>query len=352
MSVNIYEWRSLTNAVNKVKTQTPFLLDLFFSGNKVQHNADSFDFEEITGNSKVAQFSTAQSQTPKSVSKQTRITKTLSIPRTYEEKGFAASELAKFKPTNDGMIYVGSAADIASAATQAILQEVGDLKSRVIGRREVMAAQAIATGAVTVVVDGNTRTADFGFTSDHLITLSGGNLWSATSTSDILGNLRTWKKAIIKRTGYGRIACVMGGDAAAWFIKDTKVMAALNNLNYQVGKLDLNTVPADRASRYLGYFEGVEYYVYDQDYQDTAGSDVAILGAGQVVMGALGNPNNRMHLGTVVRMGDNGQTLAFANEMVLYPVVNQNKTGVSWELEQKSLPAIHEANGFISASVL
>lgn len=353
MAINIYDYRSLTNAVNKVKTKSQFLLDLFFSGVKVTHPTDSFDFEVITGTDKVASFSSSSSQTPKSVGKTTRATKSMSIPRTYEEKGFSASDLNRFKYSNDGNIYIGSTADIASAASAAVLQEVAELKERVMGRRELMAAEAIVSGLITIVTDGNTKTCDFGYANTtNLVTLSGNDKWDASSTRDIIGNLRTWRNTIRKRTGYNKLAVVLGSDAAANFIKDDAVMKALNNLNYKAGQLDLNAVPQDRASLWLGSMLGMDFYEYAQQYTDSNGATQEIFAADRVVIGAVGNANNRMHFGPIVRMGDNGSTLTFVNELLLYPVVNNNKTGVSWELDQKSIPAIHETEAFMSIEVL
>lgn len=353
MPINIYDYRSLTNAVNKVKTRSQFLLDMFFSGNRVNHDTDAFDFEEVTGTDKVASFASRSSQTPKSVAKHTRVTKTMSIPRTYEEKGFQASDLGRFRPSNNGTIYIGSAAEIASNATQAILQEVAELKERVMGRRELMAAEAICSGLITITVDGNTQTCDFGYeNTTNKITLSGGSKWDAPSTRDIIGNLRLWRNTIRHRTGYSKLVVIMGTDAATNFIADAAVMKALNNLNYKVGALDLNSIPQDRATAYLGGMLGMDFYEYSQQYTDSSGSTQEMFPANKVVIAALSNVNNRMHFAPIVRMGDNGQTLTFVNEMLLYPVVNVNKTGVSWELDQKSIPAIHETGAFISVDVL
>ncbi|ROL58650.1 hypothetical protein D9V86_11710, partial [Bacteroidetes/Chlorobi group bacterium ChocPot_Mid] len=54
-NINIYDKRSLTNAVKKVKTVEPFVLNRFFKRQK-PHSSEKIDIEIIESQAKLAQF--------------------------------------------------------------------------------------------------------------------------------------------------------------------------------------------------------------------------------------------------------------------------------------------------------
>jgi len=349
--IDIFSYRSLTNAVNKIKTRSTFLTDLFFSNRVPTHPTDSFDFEVVTSKDRVATFSDRYAKVPHNIKGLSRTVQRMSIPRTYEARPFTADELSSFTPNLTGSIYIGSAAEIAANAQRAILQEIAQLQDRVVGLRELMTAQAITTGIINITVDGVTRTCEFGYSAGtHTTTLTGTSRWGQ-SAADIVGNFATWKKTVVKRTGMARLACVMGSNAFLLFRKDASVLKQLDNNNNRVGAIDMSQVSDVRLGAYRGMYDGCEIYEYEQEYQDANDATQQYFDTNQVVMGALNNPNNRMHFGPIYRIGDNGQALTISNEFLLYPVINASKTEVSWEMEQKSIPAIHEPNAFFSAIV-
>ena len=147
--IDMFEARSLTNAINRAKVIEPFVLNTFFK-NKQYHAADKIDIEIMTGSDKLAQF-VNQHEGAIQIKKASKIVKTLSLPRTFEKKLFTALELANYKSI--GNIYVTSPEERTRLANQMILQELEELKNRIIRRREQMACEALSIGKLTVSQD-------------------------------------------------------------------------------------------------------------------------------------------------------------------------------------------------------
>ena len=126
--IDMFESRSLTNAINRAKVIEPFVLNTFFK-NRQFHAADKIDIEIITGSDKLAQF-VNQHEGALPIKKLSKVVKTLSLPRTFEKKLFTALELANYKSI--GNIYVTSPEERTNLANQMILQELEELKNRII----------------------------------------------------------------------------------------------------------------------------------------------------------------------------------------------------------------------------
>jgi hypothetical protein len=81
--IDMFETRSITNAINKVKSVEPFVLNNIFKG-KYFHAADKIDIEIISGSNKLAQF-VNQHEGALPIKKLTKLVKTLILPRTFEK---------------------------------------------------------------------------------------------------------------------------------------------------------------------------------------------------------------------------------------------------------------------------
>jgi len=351
MAIQYYEWRSLTNAVNKVKRLNPFLLGMFFK-RKEGHADEKIDVEIIESSAKMAQF-VGKHAPPKLLSKRARKVYTFKIPRTFEGKVFDADELAKFKMSADGT-YIGSVAERERQTQEFVLQELGDLKDRVINRRELMAAQALVSGVVTVAEGGVTNTADYGFVDGtHLLELSGTSRWGQ-SASDIPQAFVTHPRNIRRRTGNynAPVVCTMGYAAADTFRKDPAVMKELNNLNYQVGRLNLNKGEDQPGVNFIGTYKNIDCYEYGQSYKDENDVEQELFPTDRAVFHQHSD-NNRIHTGPIYRIDKaNNQTLKIINEYLMDVTTDKYNTSVEWTLEQKSLPILHDPDSTVSIDVL
>lgn len=344
--IDMFESRSLTNAINRAKVIEPFVLNTFFK-NRQFHAADKIDIEIITGSDKLAQF-VNQHEGALPIKKLSKVVKTLSLPRTFEKKLFTALELANYKSI--GNIYVTSPEERTNLANQMILQELEELKNRIIRRREQMACEALSTGKVVVSQDNIEFSVDFEFQNNiHLITLASNVKWSET-TSKPLTNLRNWKRDIMKRCGINADILLLGSEAADAFIANDSVKKELDTNNNRVGVIDLTQSPT-RSGMFIGRILGVDIYEYNQQYTKSDDTTADMINAKKAILVASQSPGFRVHFGPIYRI-ENGNLKIYQNELLVETNTNEDKTALDWKVEQKSLPTIHEPNAIISATVV
>jgi len=345
--INMFESRSLTNAINRTKVIEPFVLNTFFKNTQF-HAADKIDIEIITGSDKLAQF-VNQHEGALPIKKLSKMVKTLSLPRTFEKKLFTALELANYKSV--GNIYVTSPEERTNLANQMILQELEELKNRIIRRREQMACEALSTGQINVNQNNIEFWVNFEFEQNvHLVTLASNAKWSE-ATAKPLVNLKNWKRDIMKRCGINADIMILGSEAADSFIANDSIKKELDTNNNRIGVLDL-TQSATRSGMFIGRIMGVDIYEYNQQY--TKADDITpidMINPKRAILVASQSPGFRVHFGPIYRI-ENGNLKIYQNELLVETNTNEDKTALDWKVEQKSLPTIHEPNAIISATVV
>ena len=343
--VDLYDSRSLTQAINKVSVSDPFLIDKFF-GTKVPHDSDKVDIEIYTGSSKIANFVNANEPTPRPIKNTTKKVETITIPRTFESKTFTAHELKDISVIGD--IY-GSAEAKKAAQADYIARELADLKERVLRLREKMAADAIGTGKFSVSQANIAFDIDFGFVeNEQLFTLSGATLWSA-STGTPLANLRLWKRLIQRASLCNADTLILGTNACNYFMNNDEVKALLDLNNYKVGSLDLDVVSGVAVTK-VGRVLGIDVYEYYQQY--TSDSDVVsdMVDVDRAILSCSKAPNRVLH-GPAYRFV-NGNVASINAEFYIEVIADKNNTMLQWNCEQKSIPTIHDPGAFVSAKVV
>lgn len=344
-NIDIFEYRSLTTAINKIKSPEPFLLDKIFK-TKQSHVADKIDIEIMEGSAKLAAFAN-QNEGAHLVNKGTRTVKTISLPRTYEKKVFNASELQSFKPLGD--IYAGSAAERAQGANEMVLTELDELKARALRRREQMAAEALSTGAISVDQENINFSVDYEFVNTkQLITLSGAAKWDAGTAPDIGKQMKGYKRDIMRACGVSPNIAILGSSAADLFVSNAEIKKQLDNLNYKIGALDL-TGEAGTAAIFLGRLYGIDFYEYNQQYLNSSGVATDMIAATKCILIAQSSAF-RLHYGPMYRI-ENGNLKVYTSEMLVESKTNDDKTILEWKAEQKSLPTIHDPGAVISLTV-
>lgn len=174
--------------------------------------------------------------------------------------------------------------------------KVHENQVRMIGRMELAAAEALRTGIITLD-DGAATTYNFGRSADNTDTLS--TLWSNVA-ADGFDDLSTHYK-IVQRNGKGDPrAVVMSGDAFNAFINLTSVLASTENreINFlRAGDKSFGDLPSAafipdmeaNGFSYMAYFKDpatgrkMYIFVYDEDYQNAAGTWVNYMPSGKVL---------------------------------------------------------------------
>ncbi|MBS4000750.1 MAG: major capsid protein [Desulfobulbaceae bacterium] len=343
--LDMFDSRSMTAAVNKTKVFDPFVLDMLFSKPE-GHAADKIDLEVISHSDKLAKF-VNQHEGPRLLQKDNRVYQTVSLPRTYEEYIFTAQELADYNAF--GQIYDQNPGRKAEEANKFVVRHLEYLKSRAMLRREWMACKAISTGEVAVAQTNISFNIDYLFENNvHLTDLGAGNYWD-DETGDILTNIRAWKRDILRRCGQSPDIVILGTDASDAFVSNEVVKKALDTNNYKIGTLDLNATQSG-AANYLGKIMGIDFYEYNQQFKDDNDTSTELIPVDRAIVTFRKNSNNRVHYGPVYNLV-NKKLQTIISEFHL-DVEEKNKKAMSWTLEQKSLPAIHDADSFISCKVV
>jgi len=345
LQVYLYDNRALTAAVNKLNVPEPFVINNIFKRKEV-HNSDKIDIEIFNGSEKIAKPTSRGATQPLSIANQSKTVKTISLLRTWESKIFDAHELADMNTI--GAIY-GNDADKRLAQADAVNRELADLKNRVLRLREKLACEALATGKISVSTDNMDVEYDFEFVATkQLVTLTGAELWTA-STAKPLKNLHAWKRDVMKRSGVAVKFLLLGTAAADAFVSNADVAAALDTNNKKVGTLDL-TGEAGIGATYIGRVAGIDVYEYSQQYVDEAGVAVDMIAADRAV--AVGSTDHfRLHSGPAYRI-ENGVAVPKYAEYYLEIDDKSGSQSLQWNLEQKSIPAIHDPGAVISAKVV
>lgn len=157
-------------------------------------------------------------------------------------------------------------------------------------REEVMAAEALRTGTVTVAGEGyQPVVVNFGRAAGLSITLSGNDRWSIDhADSNPLQDLETGAQLVMDNDGGAAMTVVMSPDS--WTAMRTRLIARgedkmlFDTLRGSESRAELGPL-ADKV-RDIGRIGAFHIYVYTQTYVDDAGATQQLLPAGTVLMGS------------------------------------------------------------------
>ena len=350
-TIDIYDGRSLTQAINQIIVPETFLLSTLF--NNVQyHISYNIDIEIYRSSSTLALFADKEAEA-KLIKKRTRKVQTITVPRTFEKKVFTAKELADYR--NIGNIYLADEATIMRQSDDYVAQELEVLKNRIQLRREQMAAVSLDTGALSISQDDLEFDLDYGYTSDQKKTLTGVNLWSAATTGKPLNDIRGWKRAILRLKGIVPSIMILGSDAAAAFINNDQVQKFLETYRgFGAGQFELNN-GMTQAGSFICTFLGIDVYEYTQQYVTVDASTSvetahSMIGDNKAILVAK-SPEFRIHYSPAYRIADGGLLQLLNQDMYIESQVSADRTKLEWRVEQNSIPTIHDPNCVISAVV-
>ena len=161
--------------------------------------------------------------------------------------------------------------------------ELRDQINMINRRLEVMAAEALRTGAVTVSGEQYpTRNVDFQRDAALTVTLTGTALWSDPASKP-LNDLAAWSNMILKKEGVGARTVVMDPDAFQAFLENNQVQSYLDNRRIRQREMLAQNLDVE-GGRYEYSFGGIDIYQYGGWYVDSAGVEQPILPSGTVLV--------------------------------------------------------------------
>ncbi len=289
MSIDMFSTRTMLPAIERNDAAKTFLLKTFFPGFR-QFASKSVDIDIIKGKRRLAPFVSPIVE-GKIIDHRGFTTKTYTPPYVKPKMVTAADGILNRAPGRT--VYVGgqSAASRAQATLGAELKELDETITR---REEWMAAQALATGTIIVTGDGINDSINFGRAADHTVALTGTALWTDAG-SEVLKNLRNWRRKIIQDSGVTPDTVVMGTDVIDAFMSNTKLIASLDTRRVDLGKIDPQILP--EGVTYYGYIKevGLDLYGYDEWYLDDSSVEQPLISADKLIIGSSRSKNAKLY---------------------------------------------------------
>lgn len=201
-----------------------------------------------------------------------------------------------------------------------------------------MFSGTFASTDIQAAAEGVIFSVDYGITNTHKPTAA--VTW-ATSTTDIVGDVKTWKLLAQKDGGLPIIQAIVNSKTMGYMLNNTSVQNLLGQAAFreQVGKTGaINT------------FLGIEWKVYDDFYTNPAGTTTAFVPDDRLIM----LPAITAEVAEVISghsMVPSGDALSKVIGKYAYSYTSKNPAGQSVVVGQKFLPVLKQPNAVIYADV-
>jgi hypothetical protein len=338
--MDLFDTRTMLAALEQMLPAQSFILDLFFR--TIETSQTKYvDIDIMKGKRRMAPFVNPRLE-GKMIEKRGYTTFTYAPPYIKPKMITTADEILKRQM---GQTIYSSGGSPASYAQMQLGKDLAEMDEMILRREEWMAIQALQTGKIPVVGEGVDDEIDFSMAANHLVTLSGGSLWSATSTATPIENLEDWAERILQDSGLTVDTIIMGKNAARYFINNADVQKKLDFL-----KMQMVTVAPQKiklGARYIGSVDSVaDIFVYhDWYYDEISGTEKPMLNPNKVLLGSTQARCTR-HYGAI-------QDLAATGAVPRFPTSWESKdpSGRFVMLQSAPLPAPHQIDGFVCATV-
>jgi hypothetical protein len=274
-----YSTRELLDAIRYENPPTMFLLEEVI-GNRIQRHASTkIEVDVVRGGQRVAAYVSRRGD-PEDVAKLGYDSKIHVMPYTRQRMILTPEDLEERLP---GMtIYETGTPD--SRRDEAVGGFLRELDQRVIRLEELQVAEALTSGTCTVSGDGVSYTVTYGRNGSNTATLSGADLWSA-STADIKGDIRA-AAAQMRSVGAGAPTdMILGATAAGYYIDAVATMLDVRRINAGEINFEYN---AQRQVTYLGIHRdvgiNVNVWVYSGTYVNSSGVETPYIAASDAIL--------------------------------------------------------------------
>jgi hypothetical protein len=346
MSIDMFDTRTLLQAVKAMKPAKTFLRDTFF-GNQNVFFTETVDVDLVKGKRRLAPFVHPRlgSKTVDAIGYET---KTYKPPLVAPDYYFTGQDLQKRLPGEN--IYAGTSPD--DRLTYLIGNKLAEFDEMISRREEWMCAQALFTGAIPIVGNGYDEIMSFGLTNAETLTTKA--KWSyvaADRTESPVAGLKRWKRAVIKGSGVNPDHCVMAVDAADAFMAHPDVVAYFNS--YQKANIDMGqlapkmTIP---GVYYIGRINelGLDLYSYEEYFIDPADdTEKPLVPSGKVMLSSSA-ANFKMLYGAVIDVSIG----SFAMPRVPKSWIEEKPSARILQLSSRPLPVPVNVDGYYVGTVL
>jgi hypothetical protein len=256
--MDIFITAVLNRVVSELPAPAPFILNSFFRNIQTE-TSEEIHFDVDSSRRRLAPF-VAPIVAGKVVLDKGYTTKTFTPAYIKDKRVFDANH--PFKRAIGERI--GGNLDPMQRLQLALANNLMDQTDMLTRRQEVMAVEALRTGAVTVVGDlYPTQTVNFGRHADLTITLAGATLWGAAGVEP-LDDVQTWSMKVTEKSGSTANTLVMDVEAWKLFSASAKVQKLLDRFR---GADQLVPTVTGEGGRYMGNIGTFDIWVYAGWYE-------------------------------------------------------------------------------------
>lgn len=284
MSVDMFTPRVLMGVIKNMPVKPQFLKYTIFTGT-ITHDTEAVDVDIVKGKRRLAPYTSPVRQGVV-VARDGFSSRSIKPGYVKLKRVTEAGQLLNRQPGET--IYDGLSP--ADRARQILAQDLTDLTEMIDLAEEVQCAEALTTGAVTMKdEDGNAvASVDFQLADSHKVTLSGADLWSATTAKPI-ENLAEWVQLIQTDAGATPDMILMAADVKDAFIAHYMAKDDQNRMNALAisrGQIAPGAPALPGGVAYIGTLPevGAPMYCYPATYTDLDGTVKKFIPDGKVVV--------------------------------------------------------------------
>lgn len=350
--VDIFDTRTMLDAIEQMKRPTCWLRDTFF-GNVKQFETETVDVDITKGKRRLAPFVSPLAE-GKKVERLGFSTNTI---KPGYIKPFMVTTAADLLKRQAGQVLYQGGQTIEQRAQIQLGKDLAELMDMIDRREEWMASKALDLGKITMKIKGETadKTAevDFLMAADHKITLSGNALWSDTVNSTPIADLQAWASKIRQDSGVNPTDVVLGTDACSALIKHPAVQKYMDMRAVDMGEIKPRQL-ANGVS-YVGRISApgltVDLWTYEEWYLDEdTGTETAMVPAKKVWMGSTNTANARLY--AVIQDLEAITEGQAAVQRFPKAWIPKNPSAQHLMVQSAPLVAMQQPDAFISAQVL
>jgi hypothetical protein len=345
MAIDLFQMRTMLAVLDQMKPPRSFLRNTFFNRTEPT-DSENIDIDIRKGKRRVAMY-VSPLLAGKPVDRTGWETRSFKAPYVKEMMVSTAQDYQKRR--FGGTIYGPKDSPASRAAMQAG-EDLAELDNRITRLEELQAAKLLTTGAYNCVGEGVSLSLDFGLDTTHKPILSGGALWSAT-TSKPMDDMRGWRRLMVQDSGMAPTDCILSPNVVDAFLDNTQVKDHFNKWWMNFGSISVQNAPNDEGVIFLGRIAelNMNFWSYEEWYVDPAdGVEKPMIPDNLVIMTSR-NARSARHYGVIQDIEND--TLAAVPR---YPRswISKNPSARYVELQSAPALAFHQVDAHLVADVL
>ncbi|MGN0885796.1 MAG: major capsid protein [Candidatus Spyradenecus sp.] len=350
MAIDMFDTRTMLGVIEEGKNETrAFFRDRFFT-NRPTFTTTTIDVDVIgLGGRKIAPF-----VNPKvggvAIDRDGYRTESYKAPEISIMRITTAEDMLKRTPGET--IYSGKSPE--QRAAEQLGRDLRELDDMITRREEIMCAEAILNGQVTIKGEGYDEVLKYWPTeTGDQPTTTLATKWNdpTVDAKAILKDLRTLRAAMIRKAGFTPTEIICGTsvvDAILDKLTDAKV---LDTKRVEMGQINPQHLP--NGVTYWGYLKdsALDIYSYDDWYTNETGAQVNIMPANKFLMCAPGVQTSLAY-GLVSLIGVDGVRFYEGARIPDSWVQRAAPAGRVVQIKSRPLPIVHQIYGFHTVTAL